>query len=169
MNPRRDRLGDARRRFDMALKRCRTLTAARVLLYLHKLERRHDRITPSRAQIAAGVGRCERSVTRAIAELETAGAVRVWRDRPFKRRNGSYTRGRTNLYRLTWPAKSQVVPTGHAGHALAPSVAVVPVGSADSAPATLFDVAAPAIEVPSAPPWIAEGISRQSWLARFAT
>ena len=111
MNPRRgDRLGDAERRYQMALRRCRTLTAARVLTYLHRLEQKHRQVTPARAQIAQGIGRCERSVTRAVAELETIGAVAVWRDPPHKRQDGTFARARTNLYRMKWPRRGRVVP-----------------------------------------------------------
>ena len=93
MNPRRgDRLGDAERRFQMGLRRCRTLTAALVLTYLHRLERKHRQVTPKQVDIAKGIGRCERSVTRAVAELEGAGVLAVWRDPPHKRQDGTYTR-----------------------------------------------------------------------------
>lgn len=95
-----------RRCYEMCRRRCRTLASARVLDYLYWCHRRHGRATPSRAQIAGATGYCERTVTRAVGELEALGALRVYRDPPHRLKNGTYTRARTNLYRLKWPPRA---------------------------------------------------------------
>jgi len=181
MIARRYTADDRRRRVDMIVRRCRTLTAVRVVHYLARLEQMHDRITPSRAGIARAIGRCERSVSRAIGELEAVGAVDVWRDRPHGRKDGTWTRRRTNMYRLKWPPKSanaQVAQRGHAMPIYAIPKALEPTGGApDAAPTpdvdapTLFpiDETDPPDEPPAPPPWIAAGMSPRDWVRRCRT
>lgn len=168
---------DRSRRLGMIIRRCRTMSAVRVAQYLATLEGRYEKVVPSRERIAAATGICERSVTRAIAELEAAGAVRVWRDTPHCRKNGTWTRGRTNLYRLTWPPKhanAQVAPKGHAMHLKAFHKAIGPNGGAhSSAPtpledplATLFTDEPPPDEPEKGPPWLEQGIPYTEWVRR---
>lgn len=122
-----------RRQYEMARRRCRTLSAVRVLDYLYWCFRRFSgRPSPSQAQIAAGTGYCVRTVGRAVAELEGAGVLTVWRDTPHKREDGTFTRARTNLYRLRWP-KPLVAPSGHSCHVQAPLRALVPAGASKRA------------------------------------
>ena len=165
--------GAGRRRLTMILKRCRTLAAAKVAEYLAYLARRKGSATPSRAAIAAHIGRCERTVSRALGELESIGAVRVWRDPPHRRTDGTFTRRRTNLYVLCWPPKALVAPTGHACPVYALSEAIEPTGDAAGRSPSLFDPAPdtsepepPAPDKPTAPPWVREGISRDEWIRR---
>ena len=159
-----------RRCYDMARRRCRTLAAVRVLDYLYWCTCRHGRATPARAQIAGATGYCERTVTRAVTELETIGAVRVWRDPPHRCDDGTYTRARTNLYRLKWPPrvpKPLVAPRGHGMHHKAATRALEP-PAPPVQPALLppDEPEAPMPEAPSAPPWLKLGITRDEWLAR---
>lgn len=147
-----------RRLYEMARRRCRTLAATRVLDYLYWCVRRFGRATPSRTQIATATGYTERTVTRAVAELEGAGTLKVWRDRPHCA-DGTWRRARTNLYRLTWPprdAKSLVAPRGHGCHIKAAprsdrTVAAATGGAAAPPPplsTTLLDVREHALSTP---------------------
>ena len=114
MTPRRTDAAGRTRRFHMIMLRCRRLTrtAGLVVEHLHWLENRKATVaTPSRAGMAAAIGRSERSVSRAVGELERAGLVAVWRDRPHCRRDGTWARTRTNLYRLKWPPRT--APPAH--------------------------------------------------------
>ncbi len=167
------------RRLGMILRRCRTLTAARVIEHLARLEAKHGQATDSRENIARAVGRCERSVSRAVGELERAGALAVYRDRPHCRQDGTWARHRTNLYRLKWPPKGRVAPGGTEGtrvSRLCDSEAIEPGRrrpqaarpSSSAVPLTLFEPepAEPAAE-PTPPPWIAEGITRDEWVRRL--
>src|SRR5881628_3227774 len=172
------------RRLGMIIRRCRTLTAAKVVEHLARLEAKHGQATPSRAGIAQAIGRCERSVSRAVGELEAAGALSVVRDRPHCRKDGTWGRHRTNLYRLKWPpkgAKPLVAPKGHAMHIYAPSSAIDPDGGVIRCTPTPSDDARELFEPqkpgppdpprpakPTPPPWVAEGISREEWIRRFA-
>jgi len=179
MIPRRHTGDDRRRRLGMIIRRCRTLTAVLVVEHLSRLEAKHDRVTPSREGIAQAIGRCERSVSRAVGELEAAGAVDVWRDRPHGRKDGTWTRRRTNLYRLKWPpkvAKDQVGRKGHALPVYAFHKAIEPTGGAHSsaAPASepialsLFTAEPDPPEPVVPPPWVTEGIDRAEWVRRLA-
>lgn len=99
--------GDVRiRQIRMIIGRCRSVTAVRVVQYLARCKDRHGKITPHRDWIAGAVGRSPRQVSRAVAELEELGCLRVLRDRPRRRSDGSWYRCRTNLYELRWPDKS---------------------------------------------------------------
>jgi Helix-turn-helix domain len=180
VNPTRLDAAGRMRRLAMIIGRCRTTTAARVVAHLAYLEDKHGQATNSRENIAKAVGRCERSVSRAIGELEAAGAVQVWRDTPRKCQDGVFRRRRTNLYRLKWPpkaAKPQVATKGHAMPVYAFHEAIEPDGGAQSAAPTpsgdaertLFDLDPPpdpaSADKPSPPPWIRLGMTSAEWMA----
>jgi len=175
---RNDPAGRARR-LGMILRRCRTLTAARVVEHLARLEAKHGQATPSRAGIALAIGRCERSVSRAVGELEAAGALTVVRDRPHYR-DGAWTRQRTNLYRLKWPPKDRIIPGGTEGTRVArlsDSEAIGPGRRRHrTARRSSGVVAIPLFVLETDPdpppepvavfPWIAEGITAGEWTKR---
>jgi hypothetical protein len=178
VNPTRNDPAGRARRLGMILRRCRTLTAARVVEHLARLEAKHGQATPSREGIAKAIGRCERSVSRAVGELEAAGALRVVRDRPHCRQDGTWARHRTNLYRLTWPPKDRVVPGGTEGtrvSRLCDSEAIEPGRrrpqaarrSSRSSALTLFDPDPRPPDDPVGPaPYIVLGISMREWVKR---
>lgn len=164
-----------RRLYDLARRRCRTLAAVRVVDYLYWCSCRFGRATPSRAQIAAATGYCERTVTRAVAELELTGTLKVWRDTPHRRDDGTFTRARTNLYRLKWPPRAVnalVAPRGHGMHVKAPSRALEPAGPPASPPPVLFEAPPDTAEapldepeVPVAPTFVRLGLTYDEWRA----
>ncbi len=185
MTPRRMDVAGRLRRLRMILRRCRGMgeTAVLVVEHLDRLEDKYGRATPSRAGIAAAIGRCERSVSRAVGKLEAAGIVDVWRDKPHAV-NGEWCRRRTNMYRLKWPpkvAKAQVDKRGHALHVYAFHEAIEPVGGVTRAAPTPTSVPAltlfgpepseepPPTEPAAPPPWVTEGIERTEWVRRCRT
>lgn len=176
MIPRRLDAAGRLRRLRMILLRCRGMgrVAADIVQYLDVLEERHGRATPSRAGIAAAIGCCERSVSRAVRRLEAAGLVSVWRDKPYAV-DGTWCRRRTNYYRLAWPtqepAKAQVNKRGHAMPVYAFHEAIEPRGGVpratpapqDPVAPTLFEPETPA-EPASAPPnWRTLGMTYDEW------
>jgi hypothetical protein len=184
MRPRRHTADDRRRRLAMIVRRCRTLTAVLVIEHLARLEGKYDRITPSREGIAKAIGRSERSVSRAVGELEAAGAVAVWRDRPHGRKDGTWCRKRTNMYRITWPPANRETPGRPEGtrvSRLSDSQAIDPNGGArTSAPTPLDPVALTLFEpeplelepdppAPVPPPWVTEGLTMKEWVRRCQT
>lgn len=188
MIPRRTDAAARARRFAMIVRRCHTLSKSAILVaeFLHRLELKHDRVFPSRAVIARAIGRCERSVSRAVGELEAAALVDVCRDRPHARKDGSWTRARTNLYRLKWPprdppparkprslrcdmevpsmTRSESVDPGRRRHlAASPSSSRARQRLFEPDPDPSEDRRPPK---PTAPPWVAEGITRDEWIRR---
>lgn len=180
MIPRKIDEAGRRRRLGMIIRRCRTLTAVLVVEHLARLEAKYGQATPSREGIARSIGRCERSVSRAVAQLEAAGALKVTRDTPHCRQDGTWARHRTNLYRLKWPPKGRVAPGGTEGTRVAhlsDSKAIGPGRrrpqaarpSSRPVPIRLFepDPPDPPPDPIADPPYLAAGISAGEWTRRL--
>jgi hypothetical protein len=86
-----------------ACRAARTRVGVLIVLEVTRLSRRYNVATPKRAHMARRFGCSERTITRNVRALEDAGWLTVVRDPPRRLSDGTYTRARTNLYRLHTP------------------------------------------------------------------
>lgn len=120
-----------------------------IVLEIARCTRKFGNATPSRAGLAKRLGCSERTVTRCVTALESAGVLRVVRDPPQRRRDGTYTRRRTSLYRI-------LAPRNPCSHRRDTGVTSKPLrGCNSSSPAALTAVDNPSEPRagPDPPPW----------------
>jgi len=156
----------------LAQRQAKTITEARVLHFLHRLETKYRRATPGRELLATVAGCSTRTVTRATRRLEDAGWLFVVRDRPHYR-DGRWTRSRTNLYRVRMARN----PRSRRGDTDDTSIAASRCYSSAGGrrarrparppptPLALF-APEPPDETPTPPPWVTAGITFTEWAQR---